>query len=142
MVLRLAGILSLAMLLGAALPAGAEEVHLVTVTDEGFEPAQLTIQRGDVVRWEWESGRHTITSGDSPLDENAGEIFDLVVDEANPVQEWVGAKVGTVPYFSQFLPETARGTITVADATPVSRRTGGWLKKAFEGSGPAAGTRR
>ena len=58
------GIAALAALLIAhpSVIAGGE-VHEVQQIGITFEPAEITVAPGDVVRWIWSSGFHTVTSG-------------------------------------------------------------------------------
>jgi plastocyanin len=139
---RLAGLITLAVLLSVAVSAGANEVHEITVTAQGFEPAELTIQRGDVVRWECDSGRYSIISGEGPEDENAGERFQFVIDEETRFKELTFETVDVFPYFSRLGPDLVKGTITVTRSTPVDNATWGWVKRMFEGTGPSGSPRR
>jgi plastocyanin len=137
MVIRLAGLLTVAVLLCVAGPVDAKEVHMIKVTAEGFDPAELTVQPGEFVVWEWESGSHTVTSGEGPEDKAAGKLFRLEIDAENTSETYVFNEAGAFPYFSETDPEFVRGVITVSESTPINKRTWGWVKKAFEGSGPS-----
>jgi len=133
MTLRLAVILGLVILVGGAVPAAAADTHVITVTVDGFSPSTLPIKQGDTVKWVWESGSQTITDGDPEQMEEAGKVLDLVIDSENPETTKLFEKIGTVSYFSRTNP-SLRGTITVTGATPVTRRTWGWLKSIYEGA--------
>ena len=50
--------------LGVSGPAMAA-IHDVIVRDFEFDPDTVTVEPGDTVRWIWESGDHTVTSGDA-----------------------------------------------------------------------------
>lgn len=132
---------ALALLMGSvATPVSAVETHVVLVQDGGFSPSELQVRKGDMVRWEWVSGTHTITSGLSPDDREAGSRFEAVVNAEAAVFEFTFTEVGVVDYFSRPQWETVKGKITVLDATlPVDRQTWGRLKALFEN--PAAGRR-
>ncbi len=45
--------------------------HTIVVKNNVFEPKELTVDVGDVIEWEWESGFHTTTSMTIPLGANA-----------------------------------------------------------------------
>jgi plastocyanin len=114
--------------------------YVVTVTDLGFSPAELTIQKEDMVRWEWESGSHTIVDGDPDNPEDAGQVFEFPVNAQNLTFEFTFDESGTFEYFSLSDPDL-RGTITVLEGTPVDRATWGWIKKVFENDSAARNRR-
>jgi hypothetical protein len=68
--------------------------------------------------------------------DNAGELFDIPLSDATPdhSKTFTFQELGTVTYFSRTNPSLFRGTITVTGATPVNRRTWGWLKSVYEGA--------
>ncbi|MDY7108929.1 MAG: PQQ-dependent sugar dehydrogenase [Planctomycetota bacterium] len=88
------------LLLGAALPVmmGAT-THEVSVRNNVFVPEDIVVAQGDTVRWVWEEGFHTVTSGDNCTYDELH--FDEDIDSNNPVFEWVvpGDVVGEVPYY-------------------------------------------
>ena len=47
----------------APVDSGDPSVHVVTVTDFSYSPADLTIKVGESVEWRWVKGTHTVTSG-------------------------------------------------------------------------------
>ena len=51
------------VLMIALLPivGNAQVTHVVTQVGTSFSPANITIETGDTVRWEWTSGIHTVT---------------------------------------------------------------------------------
>jgi plastocyanin len=59
-----AGLLS-AAILGAA-PALAQTTHTVTLQGTSFTPADVVIDVGDTVQWDWVSGMHNVVSGVNP----------------------------------------------------------------------------
>jgi glucose/arabinose dehydrogenase/plastocyanin len=80
----------------ATVAAGA---HEVIVRNFEFDPPAITVQPGDTVRWVWESGFHTATSGsDCTYDEM---FFDAPLDSANPQFEWIvpSDAPASIPYF-------------------------------------------
>jgi plastocyanin len=132
----LAGLLLCLSLSLLAVPVLAATVHVITAENGRFSPENLQVTKGDMVRWEWKTGAYTITSGESLDDETVGEEFDRTLDRTHPSVEVTFDRVGTYPYFSRSAPGVTRGVITVLDATPVNRRTWGFLKKMFENSEP------
>lgn len=131
--LRLAMALGLAVLVGGALPVAAAETHQVTVSEAGFEPATLEIKQGDTVEWVWESGAHEIMSGDPTDPENEGLVFDFMLTDTAPKHSHTFQTIDTYPYFSKTNP-SLKGAIKVSGATPVDRKTWGWLKHVYQGA--------
>lgn len=90
------------LFIAAILPAGELRVQgavqEVSVRDFAFDPSNVTVNPGDTVRWVWESGIHTVTSG-TPCTHD-GLYFDEDVTSGNPVVEFVIPEgVGSIPYF-------------------------------------------
>jgi glucose/arabinose dehydrogenase/plastocyanin len=74
------------------------EIHEVVVRNFEFAPAAVTAAPGDTVRWVWESGFHTVTSGAGCTYD--GLYFDVASDSANPEFEFVIPDgVLEIPYF-------------------------------------------
>jgi plastocyanin len=125
--------------LGAATPARASEdpllarePHRILVKITGFEPATLQIQRGDVVRWEWESGSFTIYSGANPDDtDNLGKFPEFVINGENRAHDLTAAELGDFPFHAVPGFQTMHGLITVREATPVNLATWGKVKRLF-----------
>ena len=72
-------------------PGRADEV-VIEVFRAIFLPEAITINVGDTVRWQWIAGEHTITSGrpdgKSGTPDEPGVMFDVTLDEENPVFEF------------------------------------------------------
>lgn len=87
------------VLLALSLPAMAQTTHLVVVLDSLFVPDTVTVEPGDSVRWIWQSGVHTVTSGAACVPDG---LFDAPVDAANPEFIWPvpGDYMGVISYFS------------------------------------------
>ncbi len=83
--------------LGVSGPATAA-IHDVIVRDFVFDPATVNVEPGDTVRWIWESGDHTVTSGDACVPDG---LFDSPVNAANPVFTYVVQSnfIGVIQYF-------------------------------------------
>jgi plastocyanin len=73
----------------------------VAVVDNVFNPEVVCIFRGDAVSWEHEPGEdyHTVTSGQSSAQPDAGIIFDEESSDALPVFVYGFELPGTYPYF-------------------------------------------
>jgi glucose/arabinose dehydrogenase len=59
----------------------------------------VTINVGQTVRWILQAGTHTVTSGESSSDPDAGVIFDAPLSAGNQSFELTFTEVGTFPYF-------------------------------------------
>ena len=68
-------------------PILACEVHEIELR-AGFEPPQVTVAPGDIVRWLWNDGFHTVTSGSAKDCEYDGVHFHEPLWEQNPVVEF------------------------------------------------------
>ena len=120
---------------------GAQAVHIVEVGSAGnnFAPKELTINKGDTIRWVWVSGSHTTTSGTGGADPNAGDLWNAVIDLGNTEFERVFNDVGVFPYYC--IPHEIvgmTGTITVQEGTPVRTISWGAVKKIFERTRPSS----
>jgi plastocyanin len=97
--------------------AGEPVIHTVIVQDFAFAPKHIVVSRGDVIRWTWQSGVHTVTSGVGCTAE--GELFNQLVWINSPLFEWTvpeSIEPGVIPYIC--LPHCSHpmdGTITVVD---------------------------
>ncbi len=87
------------VLAGAVFPMIGGTTHDVIVRDFEFDPVDLTVTQGDTIRWTWESGDHTVTSGDLCVPD--GLHFDAPMDAANPEFTWEVSNnvLGRLPYF-------------------------------------------
>jgi plastocyanin len=61
-------------------------VHVIEQAGFVFIPSEITVARGDSIRWLWGGGDHTVTSGTLPCD--ADGLFDSDLDSDVPVFEW------------------------------------------------------
>ncbi len=89
--------LALGSMLGASgvATAALHEVEQVGLT---FVPDEITVAPGDTVRWNWNSGDHTVTSGSSCSYD--GLYFDELLTAAHPTVEFVVPDgVSEIPYF-------------------------------------------
>ena len=91
--------LAAAVVLGVSLPATAQTTHLVIVQNLQFFPDTVTVEPGDSVRWIWQGGAHTVTSGAACVPDGR---FDAPVDAANEEFIWPvpGDFMGVISYFS------------------------------------------
>ena len=89
----------LAMAANATVSVGAGGLNI-------FSPAQVTINVGDMVTWQWSSGFHTIQS-------NTGAWATANSDASNPTFSHIFTTPGTYPYFCTIHGSSMSGTITV-----------------------------
>jgi plastocyanin len=83
------------------------------------------IMVGETVRWQRFIGIHTLTNGESSVDPNAGSIFDLPLDAANPVYDHTFQQAGTFPFFCRPHEElNMRGVVVVEAPVGVTPLTG------------------
>lgn len=73
--------------------AAAGANHEVIVRDFEFDPAEITVAPGETIRWVWESGFHTVTSGtDCNFD---GKYFNAPMSVGTPQFEFtIPADIG------------------------------------------------
>ncbi len=73
--------------------------HIVKVRNTEFDPQALKVRAGDTIRWEWENGTHTVTSGlpctadgrfNEPITSSA-----IVYEYTVPIRE----TASSIPYF-------------------------------------------
>lgn len=102
-----------ALLALATTPAHAE-VHEVLVISNQFIPPTVTIDQGDVVRWVWGDGIHTVTSGPPCTPDG---LFDRDITMAMPIFEFTFNTAGEYPYFCtpHCLLSNMVGSVTVQD---------------------------
>jgi plastocyanin len=59
----------------------------------------VTINVGETVRWIWQAGTHTVTSGETSSDPDSGVLFDAPLSTGNQSFEFTFTEAGTFPYF-------------------------------------------
>ncbi len=131
--LRLVGVLcALALIVPSLALAKTSEI---VVNASTYSDPNVTVKKGDVVRWVWEQGAPgsiTIIDGTSPDDEHAGDLWSFTLSSAHPSHEIEFDQVGTFNYFSVRPGGTITGTITVDQPAAVERATWSYLKQIFE----------
>jgi plastocyanin len=65
---------------------GGGKVHVVDQIGLDFIPRKIDVRRGDMIRWIWGGGSHTVTSGTLPCNDDG--LFDSDLDDDQPVFEW------------------------------------------------------
>lgn len=92
---------------------GESAIHDVSVRNFQFVPANLTIQQGDIVRWNWVEGMHTTTSGTHTGTPDG--LWDAPLTISNTVfQRTFNDAPGSYTYFCTFhVGGGMVGTITV-----------------------------
>lgn len=136
--LSLFWLLSVLILAGTTLPAAAQNpdaLKIVTVTATGFTPADLSLKKGDFVRWEWAAGSRTIVVSENPASsEEPNVLFTFGINEEKKTYQLQFSEANTYYYYDPNEPDDARfsGIITVLEATPIKRTTWGFIKSVFE----------
>jgi plastocyanin len=121
------------LVLLVALPASAA-VHDVQQQGFVFNPSEITIDKGDTVRWHWNDGIHTVTNGVNPNSPDAGALFDAPLDNGNATFEYTFTITGTIPYHCRFhFGLGMTGTVTVNNDVPVKASTWGRIKALYGG---------
>ena len=83
---------------GIATAPALAATHEVAVRNNVFVPDEITVAVGDTVRWVWEAGNHTVTSGTSCTYD--GLYFDALSNSSNPTFEFVIPDgPAEIPYF-------------------------------------------
>jgi len=90
--------------------------HTVTVADFQFTPSSLTAHVGDTVRWIWNSGDHTTTSGVIPA---GAAAWDSPMSSTSTTFSYKVTVAGTYNYVCTPHAPMMAGTITVQSAASV-----------------------
>jgi len=107
-----------AILILLPLAASAQTTHEVDQVSISFSPNDLTIEAGDIVRWVWSAGSHTVTSGTGLADPDIGILFDAPLNSANTTFEFTFDTPGDYPYFCR--PHVGLGMTGVIRVNAVS----------------------
>lgn len=112
---RWAALVLAALLLGPLNPLPAQEAAEIQLFNRAFLPTQVTIDAGGQVTWTLVEGEHVITSGlSSSPDDRPGELFEVVVNEENPVFTFTFDTPGDYPFFDALNEQAGGvGVITV-----------------------------
>ena len=93
-----------------------QTTHVVQASDFEFTPAELTIAKGDTVKWVWVNGMHTTTSDTT----SGATVWDALLDQSHPSYSYVFNQTGMFPYYCIYhVSFGMKGTITVGPATVV-----------------------
>jgi plastocyanin len=129
-VLLAAGLWALA-LWGWAAPAGAATVN-VSVQDNLFSPASITVNAGDTVQWNWGGQNpHTVTADDSSFD--SGDFTQTTGSFSHTF-----SSVGTFDYHCNIHGSAMAGTVIVQQAAPTSTAVATNTEQATRTSTPVA----
>jgi plastocyanin len=124
-----------ALLCALCLPPTASfaETHTVEQVNFTFSADEITVQVGDTVEWQWNSGSHTVTSGTGPTDPEVGNLFDASLGIANQIVSVTFDTPGDVPYFCRpHFGLGMTGVVHVEPATPVQSGSWGRVKALFD----------
>ncbi|MGB0652387.1 MAG: cupredoxin domain-containing protein [Thermoplasmatota archaeon] len=120
--LTTACLVALAAVLAATAPAAAETVTVEIVQRDFryvFEPAEVTIQAGDTIRFvhaDTTGARHTVTSTDGRDDMTPNGLFDETLRNEGEVFAFDFTEAGTFHYYCKPHSNTMFGTINVREA--------------------------
>jgi len=90
--------------------------HVVQASNNVFTPANLTIMKGDTVKWVWIEGTHTTTSDTT----EGATVWDAPLDQNHPSFSYVFTQTGMFSYYCIYhVSFGMKGTITVGPATSV-----------------------
>ena len=95
----------------------AQTTHIVQVSNYVFTPSDLTIAKGDTVKWVWVEGVHTTTS-----DSTSGvNVWNAPIDQLNTSYSRVFNSPGVAPYYCIYYKSLGMvGTITITSTTGIS----------------------
>lgn len=71
--------------------------HIITAADFQFSPDTLTVESGDTVTWQWESGFHTTTANGIP---DGAMQWNEILDSTHTSFSYVVTVAGTYHYIS------------------------------------------
>jgi plastocyanin len=86
-------------------PAKGTTVHEVEQLGITFEPATVFALPGDVIRWNWNNGGHTVSSGNNQTCIEDDVYFNLLLDDQHQSVLWKvpdDITPGTIPYLCIF----------------------------------------
>ena len=117
---------------GSAAPQGTLAAATFTVVNFRFDldnnaSTQVDtakIQVGQSVLWQWVQGFHTVTSGTTAGDPQAGFLFDQPSDNAHTQFTFTFNTAGTFPFFCRIHDPFMAGVVVVKSATDVGPRGG------------------
>lgn len=126
-------LLAAALLLTFSAGSTLAALHIVNQNGMAFEPRNLTVTQGDVVRWVWSSDAHTVTNGLGASAPGAGRIFDGQLNAVAPTFQFTFNNLGNFPYFCRIHElMDMKGQITV-EAVVASRPSSfGMVKALYE----------
>jgi len=128
MIAKLTTLLLVLAFAGVAMAAD-HDVDQVGVT---FAPADIYIQVGDTVNWNWSSGVHTVTNGTDLGDPDLGTLFDGPLDAGNTTFSYTFNSVGTFAYLCRpHFSLDMVGTVTVEDSVANEDTSFGAVKNLF-----------
>lgn len=66
-----------------AAPTPVPDTVVIKVTDNAFDPAEITVKKGTIVRWEWEgtTNPHSIQMQGTTSEEQTSGFYERVMDQ-------------------------------------------------------------
>ncbi|MEJ2614765.1 MAG: T9SS type A sorting domain-containing protein, partial [Ignavibacteriaceae bacterium] len=97
----------------------SQTTHVVQASDYVFTPANLTIMKGDTVKWIWIEGMHTTTSDTT----EGATVWNALLDQSHPSFSYVFNNTGNFSYYCIYhVSFGMKGNITVGPATSVNSK--------------------
>lgn len=94
----------------------AEQSVLITISNEGFSPATVTIKKNQNVEWiNVDDAQHQIASDPHPTDDSLESLNDDIPLEKDDSFSYVFDKAGTYTYHDEFNPLKFNGTVIVEE---------------------------
>jgi plastocyanin len=127
------GLLLLVAAASIQLLPGAEHVQAATtnvsVNNDFFSPAPVTITVGDTVHWDWVGSDHSVTADDASFDsgiQNAGATFEMTFNTPGTFHYYckIHGGPGGIGMSGVINVQAAAATPTSVAATPTAQATG------------------
>lgn len=86
-------------------PPEGVTVHEVEQSGLNFTPETVVAAPGDMIRWNWNNGGHSVTSGDNVTCNEDNQYFNLLLDDQHTSVLWQvpeDTPSGPLPYFCIF----------------------------------------
>ncbi len=94
----------------------ARKTSLISITSNGFEPATVTIKKGQAVEWtNNDEAQHQIASDPHPTDDALPNLNDNIPLDSGDSFSYVFDKTGTYTYHDELNPLKFNGTVIVEE---------------------------
>ena len=101
------------------------EVHVVVQQGLTYNPAEITVNPGDTIRWEYTGGTHDVVHGQGCFEDQQPIFAAMPLTSSNPVAEWTvpAACYGEVPYFCSVSSHCQQGMVGLIKVVPADGAT-------------------